>query len=144
MDKEKIGDHLQTQIEEVKQYGKKVLILDDDAWYTALLAELLTSQQMDVTVTNSGVEGLKEIMKSDFDVILCDMKMPGLSGDMFYQAVQRAKPAMCDRFIFMSGHHNDPQVRDFIQKVGKKVLWKPFDLYKLLEAINSVGSQSRE
>jgi DNA-binding NarL/FixJ family response regulator len=86
----------------------------------------------------SGVEGLKHIMAVDFHVILCDLVMPNLPGDMFYLAVERIKPQLCKRFIFMTGHGADPKWDAFIRKVRGLVLFKPFPLHDLLAAIHNV------
>ncbi|MGC8885866.1 MAG: response regulator [Verrucomicrobiia bacterium] len=124
--------------------SKKVLILDDDQWFTNLLTELLQTQNFQITTVENGVEGLKEIMKTDYDVILCDIMMPNLSGDMFYVAVQRTKPHLCKRFIFMSGHKGNPKIEEFIKNVSGIMLWKPFELYQLLKAIKALEVKSRE
>ncbi len=117
---------------------RKILILDDDQWFTNLLVELLQTQHFQTKTVDNGVEGIKEIMNSDFDVILCDIMMPNLSGDMFYVAVQRTKPHLCKRFIFMSGHKGNPKIEAFIKSINGKVLWKPFELHQLTEAIRDV------
>lgn len=122
---------------------KKILILDDDKWFSDLISELLESQNFKVKAVESGVDGLKEIMETDYDFILCDMMMPNLSGDMFYLAVQRARPNLCKRFIFMTGHKDNPKIAEFIKSVNGIVLWKPFDLYQLLEAIKTIEQTSK-
>lgn len=122
---------------------KKILILDDDKWFSDLISELLESQNFKVKAVESGVDGLKEIMETDYDFILCDMMMPKLSGDMFYLAVQRARPNLCKRFIFMTGHKDNPKIAEFIKNVNGFVLWKPFDLYQLLEAIKKIEETSK-
>jgi len=68
-------------------------------------------------------------------VILCDMMMPTLPGDMFYLAVERMRPHLCDRFIFMTGYKGDGKVADFIKKVNGTILNKPFLVDDLLEMI---------
>ncbi|MGC8742328.1 MAG: response regulator [Verrucomicrobiia bacterium] len=123
---------------------RKILILDDDQWFTNLLTELLQTQKFQITTVENGVEGLKEVMKTDFDVILCDIMMPNLSGDMFYIAVQKTKPYLCKRFIFMSGHKGNLKVEEFIKGINGVMLWKPFELYQLLEAIRTLDTKSRE
>lgn len=130
--------------EEWGKICKKILILDDDQWFTNLLVELLQTQHFKTTTVESGIEGLKEVMNSDFDVILCDMMMPNLSGDMFYLAVQRTKPHLCKRFIFMSGHKGNPKVEEFIKNVNGIMLWKPFELYQLLDTIKILETRARE
>ena len=53
-------------------------------------------------------------MVSDYSVILCDMVMPNLAGDMFYVAVERVKPHLCRRIVFVTGHQGDRKVDEFI------------------------------
>ena len=93
-----------------------------------------------------GVEGLREIRKEPFDLIICDMMMPMLSGDMFYLAVEKLKPALRNRFIFMTGHRSNPTVTNFVKNVDTSVftfvLEKPFLLSELLEALLIVESKS--
>jgi DNA-binding response OmpR family regulator len=115
--------------------GRTVLLLDDDTELSEMLKELLEMNAYNVTSVTSGVQGVREIMEKDFDVILCDMMMPNLAGDMFYLAVERVKPHLCQTFIFITGHRNDPKVEGFIRKVGAMVLWKPFDMQVMLEAV---------
>ena len=86
----------------------------------------------------SGVEGLREILKDPFDVILCDMMMPQVGGENFYWAVTRARPAACHRFIFFTGHQNDPRLKFFFKRVNATVLFKPFKLGALDSAILEV------
>ena len=66
---------------------------------------------------------------------------------MFYRAVERVEPHHCERIIFVTGHRGDEKVHEFIRKVKGLVLWKPFGLDRLLEAmkiIRSFRSNARE
>lgn len=117
---------------------RKCLLLDDDEGFSNLISEFLRSKNFQVTTVGSGVEGLKKIMADDFDVVICDMVMPHLPGDMFYIAVERTKPRLCKRFIFVTGHKGDPKIDDFIRKVGGLMLWKPFQLHELATAVDVV------
>ena len=65
---------------------------------------LLESRNFIVTTVNDGVHALREVMAFDFDVIICDLLMPNMPGDMFYLAVQKTKPELCKRFLFVTGH----------------------------------------
>jgi two-component system, NtrC family, sensor kinase len=84
---------------------------------------------------------VREIMARDFDLILCDLVMPNLPGDMFYLAVERTKQHLCKRFVFMTGHRADPKWDGFIRKVGGVVIWKPFSLPKLVTMMQQVLSK---
>jgi two-component system cell cycle sensor histidine kinase/response regulator CckA len=96
-----------------------------------------------VTVVPTGVEGMQQILASDFDAIVCDMVMPNFPGDMFYLAVQRARPHLCKRFVFMTGHHDNPKIAQFIQEVRGMVLWKPFEMRQLFDALETVTGRSK-
>jgi CheY-like chemotaxis protein len=115
---------------------RTILMLEDDVDTACLLKEYLETCNFKVTIVPSGVEGLKKIMATDFDAILCDMLMPNLPGDMFYLAVQRTKPELCKRFIFMTGHSADPKWDGFVRKVGGVMLFKPFEMQMLIAALD--------
>ena len=117
---------------------KSILILDDDADLANTLKYLLESQNFIVTTVRNGVSGLKEVMEMDFDIIICDMMMPTMPGDMFYLAVQKVKPAMCRRFLFVTGHGNEPRIHDFLQKADGLVVFKPVPADELLQMISLV------
>jgi CheY-like chemotaxis protein len=117
---------------------QSVLLLEDEDELTEVLKAFLESHQFRVTSVKNGVEGLKKIMNENFDLVLCDMMMPNLPGDMFYTAVERTKPQMCRRFIFMTGHKGDKKIDDFIRKVKGVMLWKPFQTHDLLQTIQVV------
>ena len=82
------------------------------------------------------LEGVREVMSMDFDVVICDMMMPQMPGDMFYLAVQRTKPHLCSRFIFITGHSGNPKVEEFIKKVNGLVLFKPVQIEELVRMIS--------
>jgi two-component SAPR family response regulator len=68
-------------------------------------------------------------------VVVCDIVMPRMRGDMFYYAVQRVKPALCERFIFITALGEYSRTQEFLNQVSGMVLLKPFHLDDLLEAI---------
>lgn len=121
---------------------KSILLLDDDLELADTLKLLLESRNFLVTTVKNGVEGLREIMALDFDVIMCDMMMPAMPGDMFYLAVQRTKPQLCKRFIFITGHSGNPKIDEFLKTVDAMVLSKPVVTDELVSAISFVLKNS--
>jgi DNA-binding NtrC family response regulator len=117
--------------------------LEDREDFRAVVADYLTSRSFQVTSVPSGVEGLKQIMKDRFDLIICDMMMPQLGGEYFYLAVTRVRPAAGQRFIFFTGHKNDPKLNAFFKQVNATVLFKPFRLDALDDAIREVTRKLR-
>lgn len=117
---------------------QKILLLEDDPDFSQIVKEFLESNSYDVVTVDNGVEGVREIMASDFAVIVCDMLMPSLPGDMFYLAVERMRPHLCDRFIFITGLQGNAKVTEFIDKVKGTMLPKPFQVDDLLDLIGFV------
>jgi len=120
-----------------------VLMLEDNAEFAEVLRLFLESHGFCVTREASGAEGLRQLMAGDFDIIVCDMVMPNMQGDEFYKAIDRAKPHLCKRFVFMTGHQADPRTDRFIRRVHGLMLWKPFPLADLLKAIEIVWDKAR-
>src|SRR5437879_13028523 len=126
------------EVAPLKGPARGVLLLEDRDDFWEVLYDHLVFRSYDVTSVRSGVEGLREIMKGAFDVIICDMMMPQVGGEMFYWAVSRARPAAAQRFIFFTGHKNNPAIEFFFRRVNATVLFKPFKLTALDSAIRGV------
>ena len=120
------------------EVAQRILLLEDRDDFREVLHDHLTACSFRVTSVRSGVEGLREIMKTTFDLIICDMMMPQVGGEMFYWAVTRVRPAARQRFIFFTGHRNDPKIKFFFQRVNATVLVKPFKLGELDSTIHGV------
>lgn len=114
---------------------KRVLLLEDDEMFKTIIKEFLESNFYEVIAVNNGAEGVRAVLKQEFDVVICDMMMPKLPGDMFYTAIERMRPHLCRRFIFITGHRGNPKINDFIKQVRGTMLAKPFHMDDLLEAI---------
>ncbi|MGD1088962.1 MAG: response regulator [Verrucomicrobiota bacterium] len=114
---------------------KTVLVLEDDAVFVDTLKDTLEWFGYRVTAVPTGTEGVQQILTTDFDAIVCDMVMPNFPGDMFYLAVQRSRPHLCQRFIFITGQQDNPKIIQFIKQSGCVALWKPFKARQLLDAL---------
>lgn len=118
---------------------KSILLLDDDVDLADTLKALLESHNFIVTTVGDGVAGVRETMRFDFDLIMCDMMMPEMPGDMFYFAVQRTKPHLCSRFIFITGYPDKPEVIHFLSGLPDAVvLHKPVSNEELIRTISFV------
>ncbi|MCE9610677.1 MAG: response regulator [Chthoniobacter sp.] len=121
--------------DETKTKKKRVLLLEDDPAFSEIMTDFLKESGFDVAAVTNGVEGVHQVLAGDFEVILCDMMMPTLPGDMFFRAVERMRPHLCDRFVFMSGHRNNQKVNEFVEGVDGTMLVKPFHVDDLLEVV---------
>jgi CheY-like chemotaxis protein len=114
---------------------KHVLLLEDDEMLKNVIKEYLEGNFYGVTAVSNGAEGVRAVLKQEFDVIVCDMMMPKLPGDMFYTAIERMRPHLCRRFIFITGHRGNPKINEFIKQVRGTMLAKPFRMDDLIQAI---------
>jgi len=117
---------------------KQILMLEDETALTDELKPFFAYSGYNLVSVTNGVDGLKQIIARDFSVIICDMMMPSLPGDMFYRAVERTKPQLCKRFIFITGFKGNRDIEEFIRKVNGVMLWKPFETHELMDAIQVV------
>jgi len=117
---------------------KRVLLLEDDETLSNMIKEFLESNLYEVVTVPNGAEGVRTLRKEEFDIIICDMVMPKLPGDMFYFAVKKTKPHLCRRFVFITGYADNSKINDFITEVKGTMLAKPFEMDELLEAVASV------
>ena len=117
---------------------KNILLVDDDEDLALTLKYLLESHNFIVTTAGNGIEALREVLAIDFDVVICDMLMPKMPGDMFYLAVQKSKPEIAKRFIFVTGHADNPKVDAFLKSVDGLVLFKPVLTEELVRTISFV------
>ncbi len=120
------------------QSGRSLLIVEDETELARVLEQHFVALGFRVRRADNGADALRLIMDADFDAVLCDMVMPKMPGDMFYSAVQKVKPAMCERFIFITGYGESPGVRDFLSRVSEQVVKKPFNLEDLANALRQL------
>ena len=118
--------------------GRRVLVVDDEESIRALLQEILRLDRHLVSVASTGREAADRVAREHFDVIITDMKMPGMDGASFYREVRASNPALAKRIIFITGDTVSPDTRAFLQRVSNPVLSKPFKIGPLREAIESV------
>lgn len=116
----------------------RLLILDDESRFLAALKDYLEAKGFLVHTASDGTNALTRIKAIEYDIVLCDIQVPELSGDMFYLAVESFKPNLCKRFIFMTGHERDPGIKKFIHTIRGQVLWKPFRFRELVEMIQEI------
>ncbi len=122
--------------------GKRILVVDDEDSIRALLRDILRLDRHSVELASSGIEAAQRVAAESFDVIITDMKMPGMDGATFYREVRRRDPAQARRIVFITGDTVSPDTRAFLQRVANPVLSKPFKIGPLRDAIEAVLEQA--
>lgn len=123
--------------------GKHILVIDDEVHITELIFDVLTGQGAKVDIVNSGMEGLERIEKTDYDVVICDQRMPGLSGQRLYSLAESVKSELRHRFLFVTGDVVNAQTKRFFTQAGVQYIRKPFRIQELVEAIEDLLSRSQ-
>jgi two-component system NtrC family sensor kinase len=118
--------------------GKRVLLIDDEPDIRRSISKFLSRSGWDVLLAESGEEGLRLIEVGDFDAVLCDLRMPGMSGHEFYRRIVASGSAMVERLVFMTGDVMSPEAQNFLSAAGRPALSKPFTLPELVAALSRV------
>jgi len=108
--------------------GLRVLVLDDEPAVTRLLEQFLSLDGHQVTTVCDAVAAREMLERDRHDLIICDIRMPGLDGPGLYREVTRRWPAARPRFIFMTGDVLGAETRRFLEETGAPCLSKPFVL----------------
>ncbi|MEZ4407419.1 MAG: ATP-binding protein [Polyangiales bacterium] len=117
----------------------RVLIVDDEPNLRSSLA-LIVGGEHDAFTEGSGRDALARVEAGErFDVILCDLMMPEVSGLDVYETLERVAPDQARRVVFLTGGAFTPRAQEFLGRVPNPRLEKPFDLDELQRLIRKVG-----
>jgi len=106
----------------------RVLVIDDEVPIANTMRELLGARH-DVTATTSVRDALAAVESGrDFDVIFCDLMMPGMSGIELYEELREGHPGLADRIVFMTGGAFTKRAAEFLATTENKRVEKPFSL----------------
>ncbi len=112
-----------------------VLALDDEPSIRAFLRKALTAAGMECRPVQDGAAALDILRETEFDVMLIDHRMAGMSGTEFYEAAIAFRPELAQRAIFMSGDVLNPDLRGFATQRGIRLLAKPFDIDAVIRTV---------
>jgi two-component system NtrC family sensor kinase len=106
--------------------ARRALVVDDEEEIAGILAELLDRQGFICDLSPSGEDAKGLVRTSDYDVILCDIRMAGGDGPSFFYWLQEAKPHLAGRIGFVTGDTLGPAAGRFLERTGRPVIEKPF------------------
>ena len=116
----------------------RLLVIDDDPDVAQVMQRWL-SQEHEVLLARSGREGQRMLQQDQaFDVILCDLMMPDLSGAELYCWLEQSWPELVRRVVLITGGAFSPPSRQLLQRVDNTLLQKPFEQAQLDAAIQRV------
>jgi len=116
----------------------RVLVVDDEEPVGALLARLLTELGHLPTVVVSGAEALDLIARESFELILTDVKMPGMNGFELHQAIRQHAPELASRVVFVTGDTLSAATQARIAQTGNAYIAKPFAIDRLESLVRTL------
>ena len=119
---------------------KAILVVDDDEQLATALQWILADEKFLVDVALDGAEALLKVKVHEYNVVICDMKMPRMRGDEFYLKASAMRPSVADRFIFITGFATDPHITFFFNRHEVKYLVKPFAIEGLISCVKDLLS----
>lgn len=116
--------------------GAAILAVDDEPDVIDLVGRVLGRLGHTVEYAYNGAQALDRLAQHHYDVVILDIKMPGMSGREVYRAIQDRFPQLLGRVIFATGDLASIKTVDWLQSTGCPVLEKPFDITRLTEAVS--------
>jgi len=123
----------------------RILIIDDQPSVAQALRRMLTREhQVEVTNDPRSAIAMLSAEQEDFDIILCDLMMPVISGDEVYGEVVKERPELAGRFIFMTGGAFTARGSQFLEQVYAPVLHKPFNVARVRDLVRSHAARQHK
>jgi CheY-like chemotaxis protein len=115
---------------------KRILLIDDELMLLLSMQRMLDSEyQVDIAVGGNKAYDFLANTNNVYDLIICDINMPDVSGVDVYLYINKNYPGMENRIIFMTGAILSDNIKEFLARNNNKCISKPFESQKLLTTI---------
>jgi CheY-like chemotaxis protein len=114
-----------------------VLIVDDNDAVRFCLQEMFTTLGYNADVAEDGIAALPKLVERDYAAVVCDLAMPGMTGDQLYAACRHQRAELASRFIFITGDIFG-LTANFLNSVTQPHLAKPFRISDIEAALSEV------
>jgi signal transduction histidine kinase/CheY-like chemotaxis protein len=115
----------------------RILLVDDESGTVEVLARILKGHGYQADAVTDGKAALQRLAETKYDLVLCDIRMPGLSGLEIYRRLEERDPDMARRIIFITGDVMSSGTRRFLKESGTSYLSKPFDLDEFVAKVRA-------
>jgi len=116
----------------------RILVVDDEEGIRKLVSTILVKSGHVVDVTGDSVDAFEKLGSNTYDVIICDIRIPGMSGMEVYKLTLEAHPELTGKFIFITGDTSDETTRVFLEQNNLSYISKPFDRETMIKKVNSL------
>lgn len=113
--------------------GSKILLVDDEVVFTNNMSKLLTNRGYRVTAVNNGDNAIRALEEEDFDVVVLDLKMPGMDGITTLQEIK--KLGLFTETLILTGHGSIDTALEAVKLGAYDYLTKPCEIDELVDKI---------
>ena len=122
--------------------GSKILLVDDEVVFTDNMSKLLTTRGYGVTAVNSGDGAIQALEKEDFDVVVLDLKMPGMDGITTLKEIK--KLGLFTETLILTGHGAIDTALEAMKLGAYDYLTKPCEIHELVDKIEGAWGKKDE
>jgi CheY-like chemotaxis protein len=115
-----------------------ILVVDDEPTVRQFAKSTLNTSNYNVDITGNPYEAIQKIAANNYDLVIIDIRMPGMSGQELFERIINDKPYMSKKILFTTGDSANSEVKDFFQKYNLHSIGKPFDRRALESKIREV------
>ncbi len=130
------------------EYGKlsnlAVLMVDDEQEVLHSVCDSISSYVGSIETSNDSIKAYGRIKERDYDLLLLDIRMPGMDGTELYDKVIKLKPTLADKVLFLSGDIEGEKTAKFLRECPCKYLPKPFSSKELLMIMCEMASKPKQ
>ena len=113
----------------------RILVVDDEPLIAECLSRALGDEGHLVDLAKTGNELIENQDLTRYDIIILDVKMPGIDGVELFDYIKQLSDDVSSRIMFITGDISNPATREFITKTGNPMLAKPFTLDGLVSSV---------
>jgi len=118
--------------------GSRILVVEDEPIVAALIGDVLCDTGMHVDVSPNAERALELAQRESYDLVICDLRMPGMDGQDFFGALQQMQNPLRDHILFVTGDGMTPRTREFLARHQLPHVDKPFRMEELCLAVRSL------
>jgi DNA-binding response OmpR family regulator len=115
----------------------RVLLIEDELGLRTLIRQYLETQGHELVCAADGEEGLAKALAADFDLIICDLLLPRLSGQELCDELLRRRPELARRLVICTGDILSEDTGVFLARTGLPYITKPFGLREFAEFVKA-------
>ncbi|NLE77207.1 MAG: response regulator, partial [Chloroflexi bacterium] len=122
----------------------RILVVEDEELVASLFQRVLQARGYQVWLAADGRQALEMLRAREYDLVISDVKMPGMNGTDLHGELRRLQPILADHTIFITGDTVSRETRQFLEQAGVPHLTKPVDLDAMEQAVSQMLKRRKQ